>query len=1292
MNNPLSIQQMTEMMNHAPIAVFVASVENRELYYANSLAKDLLLQDTFGETACCYHVSGYSQPCAFCHAEEMSRTKLFVREFRRPSDGRIYQLSGKLIDWDGRPAHVEYILDITERKKEEEKNGKLKEELQATFSNVPCGLCVYQAAEGGIFPLFHNPAFYGLMGYSQEHIQSIEEKTEYMGVHPEDHAALQEKIERAIEAGGVIQHTYRVWNDRKEEYRWIHLDASVKEQTEGVKLLYCVYSDVSERQRMEHELTLANGIMKNVLGAIPGGIASYRVEGDRLIPAFCSDGVMGLSGHTREEYREMVRDNPFAVIYEPDRKRVSAAAKAVLKNGELLDISYRMYHKNGSLIWIHLSGRRVRLGPESSEFYAVFTGMSAEAQLFRYIANETADGVYVIDKDSQELLYANESKPLFKEGTYKTGHKCYTALHGRKEPCEYCTLKDHPADGQEHEFAVAGTDRFYTARFSETDWNGIPAYVQYVRDITDEVKTRREKERLNQYFQTLVQNLPGGVAVIHYAEDGHMTPEYISDGFLSMTGMTHEKAWEKYRGDALAGIHPDDREYIIQSMAEYVDSGVNHYELTYRLTKGEESYIWVRAGFSILQSEEGDSRIYVVYRDITKEREEQEQLLKQYNDLIVRHYRSPGPNVLIAGHCNITQNRILEIDDHTDSALLERFGPMREAFFTGISGLITDIEERRAFLEIFLNAPAMEAFARGETEQSLNCFIKLPRDAHGLYVQFKMDLMEAPDSGDVTGILTVKDVTEQTLSERILHQISVENYDYVIDVDLKKDSYTVLACNQSTCYSPQDRGSFSGRTADIARTAILPKDRETYENAMEPEEIRRRLKRDVSYTVSYSLTDEKGEIRTKNMTISAVDLRINRVCLVRSDITDSVQALENALTMAEEGSLAKSNFLSAMSHDVRTPLNAIVGMTTIGLAHPGDLNRVKDCFNKISVASKHLQSLINDVLDMSRIEQSDMAMNRMDTSLSDLLRQAAEIIAPQAKSAGLLFDVQEAVSHAHFYGDSLRVNQILINLLSNAIKFTAEGGHVTLRAEELPSAWDVGNIRYLFTVSDTGSGMPEEFLSRIFEPFARSRRTARVEGNGLGLSIVKKLVDLMEGVISVESQVDKGTTFRVELEFEAAHDENSVQTEENWAQSVEDSREQAFSNRLFLVVEDNDVNAEILSELLRMQGAESVVCKDGLQAVAAFEEAAPGTYDAVLMDIQMPVMDGHEATRRIRALKRPDARTIPILAMTANAFTEDVQKSKAAGMTAHVAKPIDIDVLRSALAKALKDRSGRHWI
>ena len=349
----LSADQVKVLMDNAPVAVCVSSADTYEILYANRLACETFMPDADLAEKYCYRVAGFDKPCAFCRRKDINRPDLLLREYHHPVSGRVYQLSGKMIDWDGKAAHIEYIQDITDRKREEEQSDVLQKELQATFSSIPCGLCVYRYDGEQISPVFHNPAFYEIMGYSEEHIRIIEEKTEYMGVHPQDCGVLQEKIQRTISTSGTMEHTYRVWNDRKEEYRWIHLQASVKTQTDKTKLLYGVYRDVSGQVQMERELTAEKDKVKDIVNAISGGVAIYRVS-DIFETVYFSDGVPELSGYTVEEYRELIKRDAAEMTYWEDTKMVIERVKEAIRTREVTIFEFRKQHRDGHTVWVRV--------------------------------------------------------------------------------------------------------------------------------------------------------------------------------------------------------------------------------------------------------------------------------------------------------------------------------------------------------------------------------------------------------------------------------------------------------------------------------------------------------------------------------------------------------------------------------------------------------------------------------------------------------------------------------------------------------------------------------------------------------------------------------------------------------------------------------------------------------------------------------------------------------------------------------------------------------------------------
>ena len=393
--------------------------------------------------------------------------------------------------------------------------------------------------------------------------------------------------------------------------------------------------------------------------------------------------------------------------------------------------------------------------------------------------------------------------------------------------------------------------------------------------------------------------------------------------------------------------------------------------------------------------------------------------------------------------------------------------------------------------------------------------------------------------------------------------------------------------------------------------------------------------------------------------------------------------IEKAL--AEDASRAKTSFLSNMSHEIRTPMNAIIGLDNIALRNPDLQPETRNQLEKIGVSARHLLGLINDILDMSRIESGRMALKSEEFSFHEFLSQINVIISGQCADKGLQYACNVATPMRDYYvGDDLKLKQVLINILGNAVKFTDAPGSVTLTVEHLEEKAADGSEKTCvlrFRIKDTGIGMDPEFLPKIFDSFSQADATAtnRYGGSGLGMAISKNFVDMMNGTIQVESRKNAGTEFTVTVPL--GRSDRVLVPETLKAPLLED--ESILSGRRILIAEDVEQNAEILANLLELSGIETEHAENGEIAVRLFSEKPAGTYDAILMDVRMPVMDGLTATRTIRALNRPDAKAIPIIAMTANVFDEDVEHSLAAGMHAHLVKPVDPDLLMKTLAETI---------
>ena len=529
-----------------------------------------------------------------------------------------------------------------------------------------------------------------------------------------------------------------------------------------------------------------------------------------------------------------------------------------------------------------------------------------------------------------------------------------------------------------------------------------------------------------------------------------------------------------------------------------------------------------------------------------------------------------------------------------------------------------------------------------------------------------------------------RDVRTSARVERTNETVRVlgNSYYALYRVDYQKETYEMIKGSDYV----RGRIPPTGPYEDLLRTAgevIEPDAFRDFAESLSAKNIRSLVSRRVRNFGGDFLRRFGDEMRWVNVRVLFDEsLAPEEVVLCFQEVEEEKQRqlrerrlLEDALELARQNETSKQSFFSNMSHDMRTPLNAIVGLSELAGEHTGDREKVAEYLQKINTASRQLLNLINDILDMSRVEHGKVTLTTKEFDLPQCVEECVESFRFQAEGEGKRLTLDLDVRDARVMGDPFRISQLLNNLLSNAVKFTSRGDSVQVSVTQV----DQGErAKYRFVIADTGIGMSREFLPRLFEPYSREMRftSRQISGTGLGMPITKALVAQMDGEIQVESEQGVGTTFTLVLPLAGAEPAEAP------APAAE-APEEAFSleGKRILLAEDNEVNMEITTEILSMRGVEVVQAWNGREAVERFSEAEPFAFDAVLMDMQMPEMDGCAAARQIRALRRPDARAVPIIAVTANAFAEDVAATTAAGMDAHVSKPIDFNILCRTLER-----------
>ena len=654
---------------------------------------------------------------------------------------------------------------------------------QDIINAIPGGVAIYKVSD--IFEtVYYSDGVPALSGYSRDEYDLLIKQDAADLIYQEDAAMVIRKIRQVLEAGKSASFEFRKQH-RDGHIVWVNVHARKIGEDGGHPLLQCVFHNISSFKQAREELA-------HVINSIPGGIAAYDFN-DMQNPRrlFCSDGVAKLFGCSDAADLQHYAANPWSMVFKEDYQRVYDAFQHMFISSDTLDLSYRITRKDQVLEWVHLNGKAI-----NGIFYAVFTGMSDEAKLFQQISNEAAQGIYVIDKKNHDLLYYNENVDLFLSGKNNIwGQKCYTALHNKQAPCTFCPLPVIKNSHKPQELTFAN-GKSYEIRAKELEWNGLPAYTLFINDITDKITSSRKTEQLEQFYQTLVQNLPGGIAVIRFdMAKKQMLPEYISEGFAAMTGMSTDEAYALYKNDATAGVHPDDLDYIIDRLNQHLKNHLDTCESIYRLRKKDGSYIWIKNNSSLILSPNEIPLIYAVYSDITKEREAQNKLRQKYNDILLRQQNYPLSNEIISGYCDITASRILRIYDKTGIDPLQKFGFERQNFFKGLATLIESPEERQHFLNTFLNAPLLEKFAQGINSQELECFIRMPHDNSGHYLKCVINMIESPDNGHTIGVLSVLDLTQFKINDQVSMHLAHAHYDFIATCDFNSDSYQLFFTN-----------------------------------------------------------------------------------------------------------------------------------------------------------------------------------------------------------------------------------------------------------------------------------------------------------------------------------------------------------------------------------------------------------------------------------------------------------------------------------------------------------------
>ncbi|MEG0962893.1 MAG: response regulator [Lachnospiraceae bacterium] len=812
----------------------------------------------------------------------------------------------------------------------------------------------------------------------------------------------------------------------------------------------------------------------------------------------------------------------------------------------------------------------------------------------------------------------------------------------------------------------------------------------YHQNVTELIVLKKESERLKSFNETMLASMKDlyfSIMMLDLEEDT-IYPLYLSKGSEQVVekGDAAHESMEKMH----LLYHPKDRKRLSEDICmnrfyEQMKRGEDKFIGEYR-RKINGAYRWVSITCYFIQKSQDKHQMMLAVQDIHDQKKQE----KEYQEYLKN--RSQGNLELL--RMSLKNTNIFE---YLYYPLEEKIVlPQEVAQYYQCD--LEYVNRTDVFAQAFVDEEYYEEFCEmyrhikeGEKYDSL-CY----SSKNGAYwCRGSITGVSFDEKGNTLfAVGIIEDITQQKSAEKekeryqSIYKFTVENeYDGISIVDLQTNTIEVRTLDGNLCMT--DFANDPSLTC-ITGTIELEEERENQDD-FNIDRVIEQLEAGKEVVHFYYQTRKALMKRHKELTARYFNEKRDKLFICVRDIEQQIQieekskeALKEAFESAKRANQAKSEFLTKMSHDIRTPMNAIVGMTTIAEVNVEDKKRVQECLDKIKIANSHLLRLVNEVLDMSRIESGKLDLSMEEIDIIEVLQSVITMQQPKVEENQQKLKVEiETIAHSKVIGDYLRLQKVFTNILSNAVKYTQPGGYIQVKLEECPSIHsDYGH--YQITFQDNGYGMSKEFQKKLFDPFERATdpRITTIEGTGLGMPIAYNIVHLMKGDIQVKSEIDKGSEFIVDIYLKLQEEAQIRQTRKTEFKIKEFPRVSFYGKRA-LLVEDNELNVEIANEILKMFDLEVMLAYNGQEAVECYVNHEVGYFDIIFMDIQMPIMNGYTAAEQIRLSKKEDASSIPILAMTANAFSEDVQKAVAAGMNDHIAKPIELQRLLDVMIKWL---------
>lgn len=694
-----------------------------------------------------------------------------------------------------------------------------------------------------------------------------------------------------------------------------------------------------------------------------------------------------------------------------------------------------------------------------------------------------------------------------------------------------------------------------------------------------------------------------------------------------------------------------------------------------------KDYVWYEYSFSIIEWEnQKPVRAIGTSRDISAQKRMEQLYYEEQKILLGR-----DESLMASSRVNLSRHKVESMGTKEKKFSLQEVSDMMD-FRERVSNYFDDVQISDEDNYALSVDRLFNKYKAGVQEVERYFIARRKGSPQHLCIKLSCKMLERPESGDIIAFFYSRNDTSNYTSNLTMNALLKRDYEMTGIIFTTTKQFRVLYGKRALKSNIQLTIDYDTELKKYYYV-MGQKDADWLLDQISFDKLYQTLQEKKMFTVEFDMKED-GMIRRKQLRFIYIDQGLQLILVTRSDINDVIESerkkqrqLEDALNMAEKANNAKSEFLATVSHEIRTPMNVIIGMTQLAKEEKNNPKVVLEYIDEIALSSKHLLNLVNNVLDMSKIESGEFSLHPQRYSFEEFKKSVETLFIPLCSQKQIQFKIVDEVSYSAIYIDKMRLNQVIFNLLTNAVKYTDIGGKIRLFCKAKKQG---KNLLLEFRVKDSGIGMSREFQEHMFKPFTQENNqvVASTQGTGLGLSIAKGIVDKMNGTLSVESEIGKGTEFVIQITAPIAAEYEISPEAEDVVQTID------FTGKKILVVEDHDLNQMIITKLLRKKNADVMIANNGKIAVERFQKSEPDEIDAILMDVRMPVMDGLQATRMIRNMERQDAKTVPIIAMTANAYDEDRQKSSEAGMDDHLAKPIDTKVLYETLYFYLKNEKG----